>query len=182
MTRLGNYITTYTGVKFYPIDPRVEEFVLEDIAHALSLVNRANGHTTVPMSVAQHSVNVATVLKQLGYDVRTQFIGLNHDNSEAYMADIPTPVKEWLPDYKILEERVQSLAYVWAGLGEVTDEDYCPVNMVDKAMFPVEAKYVLPHSNHPIDPLLEDMVIVPWTHDKAEKEFIKLWNELRSQL
>jgi len=182
MERIGNYITTYSGVKFYPIDPRIEDFVLEDIAHALSQVNRANGHTVVPMSVAQHAVNVATVLKQLGYDVRTQFIGLNHDNSEAYMADIPSPVKEWLPDYAKLEKKVQDIAYEWCGLGKVTDEEYEIVNLVDKAMFPVECRYVLPHANHPVDPLLQDMVIVPWSVEKAKAEFIKLWHELKGAL
>jgi uncharacterized protein len=180
--RKGNYITTFTGVKFYPMDPRLEDYVLEDIAHALSQVNRANGHTILPMSVAQHAVNVATILKQLGYSVRTQFIGLNHDDSEAYIADLPSPVKEWLPDYAKIEKTIQDMAYEWCGLGKVTDEEYEPVHIVDKALFPVEARFTLPHANHPVDPMLEDMIIIPWTPERAKAEFIKLWYELRDAL
>lgn len=182
MSRIGDYILTYTGVKFYPADPRIEDFNLEDIAHALSHVNRYNGHTIAPYSVAQHAVNVATVLEQLGYSARTRFIGLNHDNPEAYMADIPSPVKQLLPDYAKLEKKLQDMLYEWCGLGKVTDEEYEIVNLVDKAMFPVECRYVLPHANHPVDPLLENMVIIPWSPEKAKAEFIKLWYELKNAL
>lgn len=54
--RRGDFICTYTGRKFYPLDPRPEDVCIEDIAHALALVNRFGGHTRVPYSVAQHSV------------------------------------------------------------------------------------------------------------------------------
>lgn len=182
MTKIGGYITTYSGKHFYPIDPDTSMFCLEDVARGLSHENRANGQTTLPFSVAQHSVNVSQVLEDLGYDVRTQFIGLTHDISEAFIKDIPSPLKEWLPDYVAIEKKVQDTAYEWAGLGEVTDEEYEIVNWADKAMFPVEAKSFMPNAVHPIDPLLKDMVIMPWTPEKAREEFIKLFVELKRQL
>lgn len=38
-------ITTYRGVEFFPLAPRYEDIWLEDVAHALALLCRYNGHT-----------------------------------------------------------------------------------------------------------------------------------------
>ncbi|MGG1263768.1 hypothetical protein [Brevibacillus laterosporus] len=175
----GSFMTTFTGVKFYPNDPRKEDFNLEDIAHALSHENRANGHTTVPFSVAQHCVMVSEILQQLGYNTRTQLIGLMHDGSEGYIKDLPSPLKELLPEYRTIEGKVQNLIYEWAGLGEVTEEDYAPVHWVDKAMYPIEARDFMPQTSIPVDPRLEDVVIIPWEPKKARVEFIKRFHELQ---
>ena len=35
-----DYITTYKKVHFTPLDPRKEDILIEDIAHALSLMTR----------------------------------------------------------------------------------------------------------------------------------------------
>jgi len=183
MSRIGDYILTYTGVKFYPADPRIEDFNLEDIAHALSHVNRYNGHTTAPYSVAQHAVNVATVLEQLGYSARTRFIGLNHDNPEAYMADIPSPVKQLLPDYAKLEKKLQDMLYEWCGLGKVSKEEYEVVKFIDGLLYFAEARSLLPkYSTFTTEVHLKDMVIVPWPPEKAKLEFINLWNKLKREM
>jgi len=183
MTLLGGYMTTFSGKHFYPLSPDKSMFHLEDMARGLSHENRACGQTTLPMTVAQHSVNVARILRKLGYSTRIQFIGLNHDDSEAYIKDIPSPLKEWLPDYKKVEEEVQRVAYEWAGLGIVTEEEYAPVHMVDKMVFPVEAKFFMPQARHEIDPRLADMVIEPWSPSKArevfKREFLFLEGRLR---
>lgn len=180
--RIGGFITTFTGRHFYPIDPRPGDFHLADVVQGLSHENRANGQTILPMPVAQHCVNVARILRDLGFSIRIQFIGLTHDVSEAYIKDMPSPLKEWLPDYKRIEEKVQAAAYVWAGLGEVTEEEYEPVNWVDKALFPVEAKFFMPNAVHPIDPYFADYIIEPWTADEARKEYTKLFLELSKSL
>ena len=96
--RKGNWIQTFTGVQFWPLDPRSEEIVIEDIAHALSLLCRFNGHCKRFYSVAEHSVHTANLLPQ-----EIKLWGLLHDASEAYIADIPMPVKRNLPDYKKIE-------------------------------------------------------------------------------
>ncbi len=180
--RIGGFITTFTGVHFYPIDPRPEDFNLTDVVRGLSHENRANGHTTEPLPVAQHCVNVALTLRALGYNVRTQMIGLTHDVSEAYIKDMPSPLKEWLPDYKRVEEKVQAAAYEWAGLGVVTEEEYEPIHWVDKALFPVEAKYFMPNAVHPIEPIFKYEVMEPWTPEKAREEYTKLFLELQASL
>lgn len=51
--RKGDWFLTYTGIHFYPMDPRPEEVCIEDIAHALALQCRFNGHCQfhIPWSV-----------------------------------------------------------------------------------------------------------------------------------
>lgn len=84
----GNWIQTFTGRKFYPLDVHPDDVDITDIAHALSLVNRYGGHTRVPYSVAQHSVIVSHVC--LPVDA---LWGLLHDASEAYIGDVCRPLK-----------------------------------------------------------------------------------------
>jgi hypothetical protein len=65
--RVGDWIKTFSGINFYPMDPRPEDIRIEDIAHALSNQCRFSGHVAVFHSVAQHSILVAkTVLTEGG--------------------------------------------------------------------------------------------------------------------
>jgi len=54
--RTGDWMHTYTGMKFYPMEPNPSDICIEDIAHALSMQCRYNGHTLQFYSVAQHCV------------------------------------------------------------------------------------------------------------------------------
>jgi hypothetical protein len=88
---------TYTGVPFDFTNIRPEDINLEDIARSLSLQCRFNGHTLAFYSVAQHSVLVSrVVIPSPGDTIATQKWGLLHDAAEAYVCDLPRPVKEWL--------------------------------------------------------------------------------------
>jgi hypothetical protein len=62
-------IRTYTGRFVWPLDPRAEDIDLLDVAHALAQVNRFNGHTAVPYSVAEHAVRVSVLVEQLARGV-----------------------------------------------------------------------------------------------------------------
>ena len=95
---------THTGRRFYPLDPRQDDIALTDIAHALSHVCRFGGHCRHFYSVAQHSVLVASILPP-----RLQLAGLLHDATEAYLIDLPTPIKAALPDYKVMETKLAGL-------------------------------------------------------------------------
>ena len=65
--RKGNFITTYTGIDFYIIDPHIDDINATDIAHALSLTCRANGHYKHFYSITQHSINCFKEAKARGY-------------------------------------------------------------------------------------------------------------------
>lgn len=101
--RKGAWIGTYTGIHFYPLDPKPEDVRLEDISRALSQICRFNGHTKEPYSVALHCLNVSKFLKEWGCDELTQLYGLLHDAAEAYIGDITRPFKMCLADIGCLK-------------------------------------------------------------------------------
>jgi 5'-deoxynucleotidase YfbR-like HD superfamily hydrolase len=93
---------TYTGRLIDLAHFSEEDVRLPDISHALSLINRFTGHSKCPYSVAQHSVMVSRITQP-----ENALWGLLHDASEAYLGDVATPLKNLLPGYRELEERVQ---------------------------------------------------------------------------
>ena len=92
---------TYTGRVIDLADFKHEDVCIEDIAHALSCINRYTGHARFPYSVASHSVHVSRLLKP-----PNDLWGLLHDASEAYLGDLSRPLKTLLPDYRSLESHV----------------------------------------------------------------------------
>ena len=98
------YIQTYSGIRFWPLDPRIEDINLEDIAHALSMQCRFSGHTSFHYSVAQHSLIVSEYCKP-----ENALAGLLHDASEAYLIDVPRPIKPHLIGYADAEDKIMKL-------------------------------------------------------------------------
>jgi uncharacterized protein len=98
------YIRTRSGIKFDYVNPTVDMIISSDIALGLSNTCRFAGQCSSFYSVAQHSVLVSEL-------VEPQFAvcALLHDASEAYMTDIPRPLKKLLPDYKLIEDKVMSV-------------------------------------------------------------------------
>ncbi len=116
------HITTYTGKHFDPMKPELENIDIRDIAHALSLTCRGNGHVKNFFSVGQHCVNCALEAEKRGYSRRVILGCLLHDGSEAYMSDVPRPFKEMLPDYQKIEDELIDLIYQ-KFLGSVLTEE-----------------------------------------------------------
>lgn len=82
------WIQTYTGKRFTPTNPNYKDINIEDIAHSLSMQCRFSGHVKRFYSVAQHSVLVSYICNH-----EDAFWGLMHDASEAYLVDVPSPLK-----------------------------------------------------------------------------------------
>ena len=110
-TIMSDYITTYTGKHFEPANPDPEMIQIEDIAHALSLICRGNGHVKSFWSVGQHCISCAKEACARGLSTRIALACLLHDASECYMSDIPRPFKKGLPDYRAREERLLDTIY-----------------------------------------------------------------------
>ena len=96
-----SWIFTLSGHRVDYLNPTVDQIDINDIALALSRESRFNGHTSKFYSVAQHCVHVSKLVpKELALEA------LLHDATEAYMKDIPSPLKMLLPDYRAIETRL----------------------------------------------------------------------------
>ncbi len=98
------YLSTFSGKKFFPFNPHPDQIDIVDIAHGLSLLCRFSGQCPTFFSVAEHSIYVAD-----GLPDNLKLAGLLHDSSEAYLADLPRPVKVGIPEYKSLEKSVEAV-------------------------------------------------------------------------
>lgn len=92
---------TFTGRQFWPMDPRADEIHIEDIAHSLSMQCRYAGHSILFYSVAEHCVLLARAASY-----HNQLWALLHDAAEAYLVDVPRPVKPYLLGYAETEANV----------------------------------------------------------------------------
>lgn len=136
-------IITYTKVKFSPLCARKEDIEIADIAHALSLMCRANGHIKHFYSVAQHSLNCLQEARARKLSEKVQLACLLHDASEAYLSDITRPVKRSLPQYREYEAVLQSLIYGKFGLNDLTENDHESVCTIDDGVLFEELLYLM---------------------------------------
>lgn len=166
MNQADCWLTTYTGKKFYPLNPKIEDIDILDIAHHLSLICRFTGACRIHYSVAEHSVRGIPLVPK---DQRLAF--LLHDSPEAYMADLGRGVKLAFPDYKVYENKLLSCILQKFG---VTNYDYYAIKKVDNILLNTEGRDLLPNTNgwgFPGAPL-SYTTIEPWSNIKAEEVFL----------
>ena len=132
------HIVTFKGEKFTPLDPDINQIHIEDIAHSLSLMCRANGHIDYFFSIAQHCINCTNEAKARGYTTRVQLACLIHDASEAYISDITRPVKLYLEEYKGIEKKLQDVIYTKFLGAPLPVEEFTFINNIDNDMLACE--------------------------------------------
>ena len=108
---MSEYITTYTGLHFRPTEPDSDLIRIQDIAHALSLICRGNGHVQTFWSVGEHCILCAKEAAAKGYSNRLVLAALLHDASECYMSDVPRPLKQNMKKYKEYENHLLDVIY-----------------------------------------------------------------------
>ena len=96
-----SWIQTYSGKKFYPLNPNVSDIVIEDIIHSLSMKCRFGGHCKCFYSVAQHSIIMADNVPK-----EHQLVALLHDATEAYLPDVCRPIKSSLTGFEEIERQL----------------------------------------------------------------------------
>lgn len=172
------WIQTYSGRRFNPTNPNPKSIVLQDIAHSLSMQCRFTGHCKSFYSVAQHSVYVSYIC-----DSQDALWGLLHDASEAYLIDIPRPLKKSgkMDNYIEFEKIMQKAICERFGLPE---NEPPSVKKADTMLLSTEARDLMqPHHpdwRQPIEPL--PFKIESWEPAKAEKMFLDRFLQLKSSI
>jgi hypothetical protein len=170
----SDWIQTFTGQRFRPLEPDPSTIRIEDIAHALGLLCRFNGHCRFFYSVAEHSVRVSFLLPP-----ELALAGLLHDAAEAYLGDLPRPFKMWLPAFEEAENRL--LRVILRHFGQswpLADE----VLRADDVLLATEMRDLMGEPPAPWDLRQEPMVqhIIPLRAAQAEQAFIERFLELRT--
>ena len=115
---LRDSIIVHSGRFFWPLSAHVDDVRVEDIAWGLAHENRFSGQTDCPYTVAQHSVMLSHIVPP---DLSRW--ALFHDATEAYMKDIPRPIKQWMPQYKDHESRLMRVIAEAVGLDPLDEPD-----------------------------------------------------------
>ena len=171
---MSDYITTSSKIHFTPLKPKKEQIVIEDIAHSLSLMTRANGHFPEFYSVAQHCIHCYEEAVARGYDKRLAMACLLHDASEAYLADITRPVKKNLPKYLVIEKILQDAIYEKFLGSKLTEEEQKMVSEVDDVLLYYEFEHYMGEKlqeNEPVIKSRPEFCFVPFA--EVEKKYIE---------
>lgn len=175
------HIETFTGRTFAPLAPVWTDIQVEDIAHALENQCRFSGHVRSRYSVAEHSVRVSVLLGARGYSRQIQLWGLLHDASEAYLVDLPTPLKAhdvFGRIYRAAEAKLQKAVCRRFSLPE---KEPAAVRVADRVLLATEVRDLM-HGDRPYwrkimaRPLPER--IRPWGAGVGEWEFLRRFREL----
>lgn len=172
----GDWIQTAGGRQFWPMDPRPNEVFIDDIAHALSLLCRFGGHCRRFYSVAEHSVLLSRAVEREGRNV--QFWALMHDASEAYLVDVPRPLKPHLHGYSEAEDKIMlAVAFrfgLYFGIPEVVKRADQAILMDERAQNMAPAPIAWATDGAPLGVELQF-----WSPDQARGEFMAAFEELR---
>jgi uncharacterized protein len=201
--RRGSWIQTFTGRRFWPLAARVEDVCLDDIAHHESMICRFTGAIKRFYCVGEHSVRVSWLVEQLaiarGLDPLTVALlalwGLLHDGTEAYLADIASPVKrspEFEP-YRLAENRLERVIMEAFDLGRVVGYRHM-IKTADLVMLVTEARELLRNGPRPdwfqpdVTPLRRSWWLrvlwdrFGWSPRKSEKKFLARFRELQRRI
>lgn len=188
LTHTPQSIATYSGKFIEPLNPKYDDIELVDIAHGLSNICRYGGQCRDFYSVAQHSVYVS-------YNVPKEdaLNGLLHDSSEAYLGDIPRPIKH-TPQYKFyreVEEYLQTMIFQKFGYTKEDEFDLVyendAIKTADNQILSIEQQHLfdkpwtpkLSWSTYKDDKgkcLLD--TFIPWLPTYARGKFLDRFSEL----
>lgn len=176
---MGGHITTYGGTWFYPTDPKIEDIHITDIAHALSLICRGNGHVKNFFSVGQHCIYCAMEAKARGYSDRMVLACLLHDAAECYMSDVPRPFKKYLDQYLVFEDRILALVYE-KYLGSVlTEEEEELLKIIDDDLLYYDLRILLRIPTEKKAPEVHiDLDYSVKAFEEVEKQYLQLFYDL----
>jgi len=164
------WVPTYTGLKFHILDPRARDVRIEDIATQLSRIARFNGGTSLAYSVAQHSVHVAELCPSLA--------ALLHDAAEAYIGDCVLPLKDELPRFRQIENKILDAVRIAFHLRPGAFDDPA-IKLADETMLATEWRDIVAVKDIERElPAPVGWKVEPWPPIKAYLAFKARFREL----
>ncbi len=177
---MSEYITTYTGKHFFPLEPEADLIVIEDIAHALSLICRGNGHVKMFYSVGEHCISCAREALHRGYTKSLALACLLHDAGECYLSDVPRPFKKTLPLYQYREDQLLDLIYEKFIGRRLTREEAERLREIDDALLWYDLRDLLGENPGGEAPFLHvETKRSPRSFQEVEEEYLKLFFQLK---
>jgi hypothetical protein len=179
----GPYLQTVSGRWVNPFDPDPEQLDSGDIARALANQCRFGGHCRVFYSVAQHSVIVARLVEERGGDVEDVFAALMHDATEAYLGDMPHPLKHRSAlgaEFKAAEDHLEQVILERFSI----KADVPEIKRADRALLATERRAFSAETWHwpeleGVEPL--DLELTAWPPDEAARAFAERYAELQAR-
>lgn len=142
-----SYLITHHGNRIDMPRPRQDQITIGDIAAHLARLPRFVGATRRPYSVAMHSMHVMMLAKDSGAGDTLQMAALLHDAHEAYMGDIPSPVKAWCgPALKEFEDNLQHAVLARFGLTTVYETCRAEIKNWDLIALATERRDLMHHA------------------------------------
>jgi hypothetical protein len=176
MDGLDGFIGTFSGLRFWPLAPNPEKILIADIAHALAHQCRFGGHASKFYSVAEHSVHVSRLCP-----AQDALWDLLHDASEAYLVDLPRPLKR-LPEFAPYREAERRLQRAVAERFGLAPEQPASVMAADDTMLWIEAHSLL--GSMPVEAIRDTRppfeITNPLLPVEAERLFLSRFRELNA--
>jgi len=170
----GPFIQTLSGRRVNPLDAAPEDIDPADIARALANTSRFGGHSRAFYSVAQHSAIVCDLLEQRGGATPDELMAaLLHDAAEAYLGDLPHPIKhrsDLGAAYRVAEKQLEAVINERFALPESSGR----IKPLDRALLATERRTFSEVTWHwpELDGAEElDLAIEPWDSARALREF-----------
>lgn len=140
-------LDTACGRKLDLDDPRPEQIALGDIAGGLSRICRFGAQSTRFHSVAQHAILVSQLVVDAGHP-ELALSALHHDSHEAYVCDIPSPLKRKLRDagqtlYDEVCDAVDLAIHAALGLAMPSSDAVEMIKQADQTALMIEAADLL---------------------------------------
>lgn len=151
-TRSGKYVNVFA--------PDPNTITIEDIAHGLSHMPRFAGHLPYLYSVGQHSIRAAEIAEP---DLK--LTALLHDASEAFLMDIPKPIKMKMPEYNIVEDQLMSVIAKKFGFQWPMPDK---IKAIDKYLLEDEWFCLM----------LENVLAQPRSPEEVRNQFLRLFKHL----
>ena len=172
-------ITTYTRKHFDPVHPEPERICIQDIAHALSMICRGNGHVSTFWSVGEHCICCAKEALGRGYSHRLALACLLHDASECYMSDVPRPLKQEMPRYREIEDQLLEVIYEKFLGSMLTAEEQRLLKEIDDDLLWYDLEILLEEKQPGEAPKLHfELDYTVRDFESVEKEYLKLFEKL----